>query len=224
VDGIIMSPIDSDGETIDLLARHKVETVFIDCLPRLRNQCYIFTDQTRGIQLAVEYVIKNGHRGILLMVCRQDAQICDLFVRTYQRLHGEYNLRSVRERIVYTDQLSIESGYRTFKNILTRNLLGKNIDFTAIVTMNDLLAIGIYKAANELGMDIPGNFSVIGYDDIEMSSALNPPLTTVHQSRRRIGAESVKRLLSNIEAPKKNRGNVVFDPFIVRRGSVKNIK
>ena len=91
-------------------------------------------------------------------------------------------------------------------------------------TYTDLLAIGIYKAANELGIDIPGSYSIIGYDDIEMTGALNPPLSTVHQSRKRIGRESVTKLLGSIGASKKDRQNVVFEPYIVQRGSVRNIR
>jgi LacI family purine nucleotide synthesis repressor len=89
--------------------------------------------------------------------------------------------------------------------------------------MNDLLALGVYKVANELGISIPGNYSIVGYDNIETASVVSPPLTTIHQSRKRIGIESVKLLLENIRNRQKDKKRICFEPYIVVRGSVRSL-
>jgi len=223
VDGIIISPIDPGGENIKLLLNNQIETVFIDCLPYFSDQCYVYTDQKQGIRLSIEYLVKNGHKNILLFTCPQEKNMTDLFKSTYLELSHKYGFKIEREFFIESDEFTIDSGYKVFKKLLTQDISDKNVGFTSIATMNDLLAIGIYKAANELGIDIPGNYSILGYDDIEITSVLKPPLTTVHQSRKRIGIESVTKLLHNINSQEKDRENVVFRPYIVVRGSVRSI-
>ena len=148
----------------------------------------------------------------------------DLFKSIYIELAREHKLKIKNNFFLECNEFTIDSGYKTFKKLLTQDVSSKNLDFTGIVTMNDLLATGVYKVANELGIDIPGNYSIIGYDDIEISSVVKPPLTTVHQSRKRIGRESVAKLLYNIKNQEKDHENVVFRPYIVIRGSVRNIQ
>ena len=89
--------------------------------------------------------------------------------------------------------------------------------------ISDILAIGIYKVANELGFRIPDNYSIVGYDNIEVTSAVSPPLTTIHQPRKRIGRESISLLLDNIEHTHREVKRIVFEPHLVIRGSVRNI-
>jgi DNA-binding LacI/PurR family transcriptional regulator len=125
--------------------------------------------------------------------------------------------------IIHAEEQSIESAYNTFKKLLTENPAKRSLDFTGIITISDLLAIGIYKVSNELGFSIPGNYSLVGYDNIEVTSALTPPLTTIHQPRKRIGRESISLLLDNIEQDKRVVKATSFEPHLVVRGSVRNI-
>jgi LacI family purine nucleotide synthesis repressor len=93
-----------------------------------------------------------------------------------------------------------------------------------VVAICDLFAVGIYRVANELRFDIPGNYSIVGYDNIAVTTALSPPLTTIHQPRKEIGTESAEILLNNIEnESEKERKIVTFEPFIVVRGSVRKL-
>ena len=86
------------------------------------------------------------------------------------------------------------------------------------------MALGVYSVANELHFNIPVNYSIIGYDNIKVTSALTPPLTTIHQPRRRIGIQSARILIENIENQnKKVIEKIVFDPHLVIRGSVRKI-
>jgi len=222
VDGIIISPVNDRSENINIISESDVEMVLIDCYPYFKNTSYVYTKHGKGAVISTEYLIKNGHKDILLFTGPLETALAKQFQNRYKQTLEDHDIKVNEELIVQADELSIKGGYETFKNILTRNKI--NSHFTAIIAISDLLAIGIYKAANELGLEIPGHYSLIGYDDIEVASALKPPLTTIHQPRIRIGANSTRILLNNIENPdKKIIEKVVFDPHLVIRGSVRNI-
>ncbi len=224
VDGIIISPIDEKSENINILSEHDVESVIIDSFPYFQNHCYVYSDHVKGSQLATEYLINNGHRDILLLTAPiQEKVKANHFIKGYRNTLQKHNIDFREELIVQAEDLSIEGGYTIFKRLLTENLNANLLHFTGVITIGDLLAIGIYKAGNELGFNIPGNYSLVGYDNIEVTSVLSPPLTTIHQSRKRIGKQSVELLLHNIENQEKIIKNVVFDPHLVIRGSVRNI-
>ena len=70
---------------------------------------------------------------------------------------------------------------------------------TAILAMSDAMAIGAMRALHDLHLDVPGDVSVVGFDDIDLAPHVDPPLTTVHQPIRRKGEEAVRLLLSVVE-------------------------
>lgn len=223
VDGVIISPIDDRSENIKLLSENNIETVLIDCYPYFKNNSYVYTEHGKGAEIATEHLIKNGHKDILLFIGPFNCFLAKHFLNGYLNILKKYGIEPREELIVRSEGLSIEKGYERFKSLLTKNSVGRYVDFTGIVTISDLLAVGIYKVANELGFNIPGNYSVIGYDNIELTSALSPPLTTIHQPRVEIARESVNILLNNIETNNKQIKKIGFEPHIVIRGSVRKL-
>ena len=81
---------------------------------------------------------------------------------------------------------------------------------SAIFACNDLMAIGAYRYAHENQLTIPGDISIIGFDDIRLAEYTNPPLTTIHQSKDRMGALAAELLLERIA-----NGNLAFRHEIV---------
>ena len=66
VDGIIISPIDDKSKNIEFLIKNNINVVIIDCLPRFENISYVYTDHGKGAEITAEYLIRNGHKDILL--------------------------------------------------------------------------------------------------------------------------------------------------------------
>jgi LacI family transcriptional regulator len=224
VDGIIISPIDEKSENLQLLTQNNVESIVIDSYPYFKDLCYVYSNHQRGVELAAECLIKSGHRNIMLMTAPMNERIkASHFISGYRNSMTKYGIPVNDNLIIQIEDQSMECSYEVFKKLLTENVVDINLDFTAIITISDILAIGIYKVANELGFSIPGNYSIVGYDNIEVTSALTPPLTTIHQPRKRIGRESISLLLSNIENTDREVKNIVFEPHLVIRGSVRNI-
>ena len=223
VDGIILSPINDQTENVRLLEENGVEYVLIDCLPSSAGTSYVYSDHGMGARMAVEHLLSRGHRNILLLTGPPSRCMHSAFIANYRQTLEENGIAVRPELIVHADDLSIESGYQTFKRLLAGSAESPNLEFTAVVTISDLLALGIYKVANELKFRIPDDYSIIGYDNIEIAGVLSPPLTTIHQPRKRIGLESLRMLLNNIEHEEKERKSVAFPPHLVKRGSVRSI-
>jgi len=96
-------------------------------------------------------------------------------------------------------------------------------NFSAVLTLSDLLAIGVYEASKKLGFKIPDDLSVVGYDDIFMTAYLSPALTTIHAPKKRIGELCTKILIDQIEGKSKEFQKIILDVRIEERNSVKEI-
>jgi len=89
---------------------------------------------------------------------------------------------------------------------------------TAVYAANDLMAIGAVQAVLKSGLRVPEDISIVGFDDIDLSSLIHPPLTTVHQPRREMGRESVRLLMERIDGDSPVK-NLLLNPSLVERGS-----
>jgi DNA-binding LacI/PurR family transcriptional regulator len=91
---------------------------------------------------------------------------------------------------------------------------------TAVFATNDVVAVGAWRRLLELGLRIPQDVSLVGFDDIEMSGVLHPPLTTVRQDKVALGREAARLLLALLRGdPAPPRGHVIIRPELVVRGS-----
>jgi LacI family transcriptional regulator len=97
------------------------------------------------------------------------------------------------DRLFRSGDNTEEGGYR-----LTRDLLSDRRTLDAIITFNDPMAIGVYRALHEAGLSIPDDIGVASFNDISVAQFLNPPLTTVHLPAEEIGEAAVELLLERV--------------------------
>jgi len=109
---------------------------------------------------------------------------------------------------------SMETGYHA-----AQQLLQGPRKPTAVFACNDLMAMGCMRAASESGMSVPGELSVIGFDDIELSSYLVPALTTIAQPKDQIAGSAVELLMNRIADPQLDARRVVLRNTLIQRGS-----
>jgi DNA-binding LacI/PurR family transcriptional regulator len=88
-----------------------------------------------------------------------------------------------------------------------------------VFAANDQMALGILRALNEAGRDVPGDISIVGFDDIPEAQFFNPPLTTVRQDFNEMGRQSLMLLLGEIDAPRRTSSRVVVEPELRVRES-----
>jgi LacI family transcriptional regulator len=222
VEGIIISPINENSPNINLIIERNLKAVFIDSLPNFPNINYVYANHEKAAFLAAEHLIQSGHKDILLLNGPEELSSSHHFLRGYTQALEKYGLL-LREDLVIFSHLSIESGAEVLKKI-SRNRNINDIGFTAIMSLSDLLAIGVYDAAKELSLRIPEDVSVVGYDNIFASKYVCPPLTTVHQPKTRTGMYSIQILLEQISGDFKEYKKMIIDPILVKRSSVRVIK
>jgi LacI family repressor for deo operon, udp, cdd, tsx, nupC, and nupG len=90
---------------------------------------------------------------------------------------------------------------------------------TGVLVMSDAMAIGVMRAARELGLRIPEDVSIVGFDDIDISQHTNPPLTTVHQPIRQKGESAVRLLLSVVQRRDLRPEQIRLETRLIVRGS-----
>lgn len=151
----------------------------------------VVVDDQDGTYELISHLIKNGHEKIGVISGKQDSLHAQGRLLGYQKALRDNQLIYDPELICYGDWTR-ESGYQWVEKLLNQNV-------SAIFCMNDLMAGGVYDRADELGIRIPQELSVVGYDNRELSSYYKPPLTTVELPLHDIGyraAEVMMELLT----------------------------
>ncbi|MBM0227401.1 substrate-binding domain-containing protein [Micromonospora sp. ATA51] len=176
-------------------------------------------DERGGGEVAVGELLTHGHRRIGFLTNVDDIPA------THGRLLGyQEALRAAgvpfRPELVVVEQSDTPGGYRA-----ARELLGRAERPTALFCFNDRMAMGAYRAAAELGLRIPDDLSVIGFDNQELiAEGLYPGLTTVALPHYEMGAWAVETMVDLLDQPKGARRRtarqVVMPCPLVRRQSV----
>lgn len=155
----------------------------------------VVVDDEQGAYEIVQYLIENGHERIGVITGKQDSLHMQARLLGYQKALRDNKLVYDPE-LVCAGDWTRESGYRE-----TEGLLDKEV--TAIFCMNDLMAGGVYDRADELGLKIPGDLSVAGYDNRELSSYYKPPLTTINLPLHDVGYKAAEVMIGLLEGEKK---------------------
>ncbi|WP_424466820.1 LacI family DNA-binding transcriptional regulator [Pseudoclavibacter helvolus] len=150
----------------------------------------VASDQFRGARLATEHLLRLGHRKIVHLAGPID------WLDATSRLHGyEHAMtdRGLPPQHVNAGAWSPAAGYQAGRELLAG-------EATAIFCSNDQLALGVLHAAHELGVEVPGRVSIVGFDDIPEAAHFWPPLTTVRQDFSVAGRRCVEQLLDDDDA------------------------
>jgi LacI family transcriptional regulator len=178
----------------------------------------IILNHARAAKLALEHLTQLGHRKIAFIkgqVFSSDTQV------RWEAVQGAAkNLGlEINERVV--GQLEGESSSPELGYEVTRKILAANQPFTALLAFNDISAIGAIRALRESGRRVPGDVSVVGFDDIQSAAFQNPGLTTVRQPLRKMGMIAAETLLKRINAPSKTPypKTITVEPELIVRAS-----
>ncbi len=142
-------------------------------------------DNRRGGYLATEHLLHLGHRNIAFI-----GGEADLFT-TVERRQGYEDALLERGLVPQRDRMILGKYTTDFGARAAREILMKDIAPTGIFAASDVVAIGVLQAVRELGLTIPDDLSLVGFDDIPMSEMLAPPLTTIWQPAEDLGRTAV---------------------------------
>lgn len=218
VDGLILGPVltNPDHEHIWLFIRNKRPLICLNRIPGLDVDFITFQNEQTG-WLVADYLHEIGHRNIAYLCGNPGSHVCEERLRGFMIGLTNQRLDFDPARIAVPCGATSQQGYETALHVLKRPSRERP---TALFCFNDQVAVGVYKAAHELGLRIPNELSVVGVDDIEIASMLGPPLTTVSFSIHEVGRFVAKELLARIRNEHATgRLDRVFTPTLVKRGS-----
>lgn len=193
VDGLIVNiPLENqDAQAVQAVCGD-IPALFLDVSPDLSANSIIF-DPFAGARLGIEHLVKLGHRDIALLTGPLSSISARLRFDGWQTTLANHQMTAMA---VMEGDWSSLSGYEQLSRLLDQ----ESVTPTAIVVGNDQMALGALRALSEHGLAVPGDVSVIGYDDTEDSACFIPPLTTIKQDFKNLGKTSVERLLSLIQS------------------------
>jgi LacI family transcriptional regulator len=194
LDGVVLTPPFTDRDDVkDVLVRRGVR--FVMTSPAVIDEAVpaAFIDQAKAAEAMTAYLISLGHRRIGLVMG-------DLRYASSQRRLEGYRNAHMRAGIACDDGL-IEQGQYTFDSgsKAAVALLERAAPPSAIFASSDDMAAGVLAAAHRMGIDVPGQLSVAGFDDTDLAGVVWPPLTTIRQPVRDLGYAAVDLLLNKGE-------------------------
>lgn len=200
VDGVVAIGLSDGHPELEQIRRAGVPIVLVDS-PALPEHGSVAVDDVGGARAAAEHVIGLGHRDPLVVGVEPPAPsttmdpggIVARRLRGYREAFAGIGVSIPDERVV-VGPASIEGGMAALNRAWE-----DGIRATAVLAMSDAMAIGAMRALRDLRLDVPGDVSVVGFDDIDLAQHVDPPLTTVHQPIRRKGEEAVHVLLSVVQ-------------------------
>ena len=171
------------------------------------------SDNLAGATTATEYLLQLGHRRIVFLGGRPDLESARLRENGVRDAMAAAGVEVDESRVVV-------GGYRAESaEAPARALLDRDDRPTAVFAANDLTAIRTMEVARSLGLDVPGDVSVIGFDNVPESVLATPPLTTISQPLREIGATALRMLVAALEGTDTGPTHVRLPTTMVERGS-----
>jgi LacI family transcriptional regulator len=217
VQGVLITPIDPAAAHLAEVAQG-TPLVIVDRVGTAGSFCSVAVDDVLGGRLAVEHLLDLGHERIAFV-------------------GGPMNLGQVRDRLagaalaleessaelvtIELDALTVAEGRTAGERIAG---MPSSTRPTAAFCANDLIALGLLQQCVALGMQVPGDLAIVGYDDIEFAAAAAVPLTSVRQPRRELGRRAAELLFDEVSNPDHEHEQVQFTPSLVARTSTRGAR
>lgn len=219
VDGIIVLG-EVSGKIIEKIEKVKVPFVIIDEHLKTKNAAAIEADYHHGARLAAEFLAEKNHRNIAYIgESREKAyglQTLSGFREQLKELGKSLPAKYIKDEAENAEE---DSGRRCMEKLLRL----KNLP-SAVFCAADIYAIGALKAIKAAGLKVPRDISLMGMDNIILSSYIEPPLTTIKFHKGNMGFTAIETLVGMIKGEYRGPKKIMFDGEIVERESVRAIK
>jgi LacI family transcriptional regulator len=214
VDGIIIMSPGIDAMSLRENLPEHLPVVLLNCLANGASLNSVNIDNQAGAASMVRHLISLGHRRIAVVRGGDDNFDSNERLQGYRNAMEEAGLADATLEV--KGSFTEESGF-----VAGTELLSMDPRPTAIFAFNDSMAVGVLSALQESGLEVPGDVSVAGFDDIPMSRYLNPPLTSVHVPISDLGAVAVGRLLELMQrdGPVPARAETIPTTLVERRST-----
>lgn len=216
VDGVIIQGIRTDDPYLQEVLESDIPCVLIDIPIESETVGYVTTDNVLGAKEAVNHLLSLGHQNIAMVNGHDFAFVSQKRLEGYKLALQEKNIPYRAEWVVngaFTEEQAEYEAYR---------LLEKNPEITAIFCASDIMAIGAMKAIKTRGLSVPGQISVVGYDDILLAAYVTPSLTTMAQDIYKMGYEAAKLLVEMLENNVESHQKLLETKLIIRESTTRS--
>lgn len=226
VSGILLSCIHMDESLMEKLRQMEIPCVLFDQTYEECPGLNVGFDFYQGGLQATRYLIQCGHRDIAFVSGPMDRRSRKQRFEGYKAALRESGIRFNSKRLFLyegpvdagRENAEFRIGYELGKMILQSEYLPD-----AVFAINDMTAIGMIQCLKANGIYVPADVSVIGFDNIYISDFVEPPLTTISQPSHEMGRKAARMLMDAIEQPGWRQENVVMEPTLVERRSVRKV-
>lgn len=210
VEGVLCLVGDFNSNEMQSLYRSKIPTICMDFADEGIN--YITSNNKQGLEQAVKYFKDLGHTKIANIYGGEYLQVGSARKQFFEEAMRKYGLTVLDEYQVSGELFSKENGYSAMKH-----LLDLEEQPTAIFCASDMLCIGAMQAIKEAGKSVPEDYSIIGFDGIDIGQLISPRLTTIKQDTTKIGKMAANQILQMINDKSKRRSlePVVVDTYLI---------
>lgn len=193
VDGIINMPVDEEGKHLRKFQKTGKPIVLIDRRIQGISCDSVLVDNRKAAEDAVQCFIKNGHRNIGIIGGPEGIFTAQERLAGYSKALKEAGI-PIRGSLIFHGDYTIQGGVRGLEE-----LVRSNPDMTAVFVTNYEMTMGAMIGVNELGIKIPEQLSMIGFDNLQFARACNPKLTIVSQPTDGIAREVARIMLEHLE-------------------------
>ncbi len=222
-DCIIISPVARNDENLALLKGMEDRVIYLDSSNEDQTDgCHISVDHESAGKLAALTILNYGYNNILVMSGEDNYPSCHDFICGIQIAFQENHIPFHDDSIVRCVS-SFSAGHDTFVEYYLNNQ-NRFKQRLGIISFCDSIAFGVYHAANELGLSIPTDISIIGYDDNEFCLLANPPLSSIHYPKEEVVKLCCDMLISLFSSNELPKTHSILHPHIVERKSIQSRK
>ncbi|MCX8081890.1 MAG: LacI family transcriptional regulator [bacterium] len=219
VDGLIVTSSSNSSEVKALLKNVDVPLVLMSEMIDGLDCVYVGEDDYEGMRMATEHLISLGHKNIAYFGNSPNIPSDINMLNGYRYTLEKYGIPYRKDYTFWGN---------TEKDILKKNvisLINMENPPTGILCWSDSIALNVMKVLREAGKKVPEDVSIVGYDNIELLSFFDIPLTTVGQQTFMIGQKSAEVLFEMIEqSEKRNNQKIIFTPELIIRNSTGPVK
>ncbi|QHB31940.1 LacI family DNA-binding transcriptional regulator [Yersinia canariae] len=215
-DAIIIYPRFLTVDAMDLIIdKYKQPIMVVNRKLRKNHSHCIFCDHKGSSYNATKYLIERGHRDIAFITGSLDSPTAIERLSGYKAALAAFSLPA-QDNLIVQGKWTAASGATAVESLLTNPS-----SFSAIIASNDDMAIGAMKRLNEVGLKVPGDISIIGFDNIPIAPFLLPPLSSIKDPVSGMINEVINRLVSMLDGGYLSNENI-FQSDLIIRDSVSN--
>lgn len=215
VDGAILQGIRTDDPYLQEVLESDIPCVLIDIPIQSKTVGYVTTDNVLGAKTAVEHLIQLGHPHIGMVNGHEHAFVSKERLKGYQMALSENGLIYDETMVVdgkFSEKGGEEAAYK---------LLIEHPQITALFCSSDLMAFGSIKAAQRLNLSVPRDLSIVGYDDIILSSYVHPRLTSIAQDIHLMGYKAAEMLIGMLDGNQETHSCLLTTKLVERDTTTK---